>query len=63
MKTATQLLSAENSSTASLILPTKMSIVKQLNATGADEDEESTDAVIHEAKMTIKHDLETRYII
>ena len=57
VKTATCTLSAENQPTASLILPIKFTILKQL-----DEEQEGIHPAVHQAKMCIKHDLEARYI-
>ena len=56
LKTATCTLSSENQPTASLILPLKFTIIKQLNNC----DINNIDASVHQAKMCIKHDLEER---
>ena len=64
MKTATHALSAQNVPTASLILPLKTSIIQQLDGIAEEENAEDDDhhPSIHEVKMTIKHDLMTRWV-
>lgn len=57
MKTATKALSSENSPTASMILALKATILRQMDDVA---DQLETDSAVHEAKMCIKHDLETR---
>lgn len=72
MKTATKALSSENQPTASLILPLKATILRQVDAVSelADDDNEQEgnlgshshhDPSVYQAKMAIKHDLETRF--
>jgi hypothetical protein len=60
MKTSTRMLSSSHNSTASLILPLKSSILGQLDEHGSTEKE--LDPVVHMCKMTMKHDLEERYV-
>lgn len=65
MKTSTNMLSSGCQPTASLILPLKASIIKQMDSDEygcPDGDHNSVQClpIVLEAKMTIKHDLETR---
>lgn len=57
METATKTLSEADKPTASLLLPLKYSILKQLDKS----DNDTLDPAVHEAKMCIMHDLEKRY--
>jgi hypothetical protein len=66
MKTATNLLSTEYSSTASIVIPTKMSIIKQfssrvVNEANAEIASQDPCPVITEVKMVISNYLENRY--
>lgn len=58
MDTATKALSDGANPTASLILPLKDSIIKQLDNFHANV--EDVTPCVHDAAMAIKHDLETR---
>ena len=60
MRTATNALSSGNLPTASLILPLKATILKQLD--GIEEQDQGGDynPTIHEVKETLKNDLMTR---
>lgn len=57
MKTATNAMSSNSLPTASIIIPLQMSILQNLDAT---DEQEHVPPAVHEAKMAIKHNLETR---
>lgn len=60
MKTSTNVLSSSTHATASLILPTKHTIITQLKESCTDDNDS---ALVREVKCTIRNDLENRYVI